>query len=197
MAGYLYLAIPGSAVAYALWFRGIRALPATSVAFLGLLSPVVATAAGWLILGQELTPGQVLGAVIVLTALVAGQTRDTGTALLVSTSQPGDDPHRGATTSSPSTLRPRSLGRSMSPTSPAVPCTPLLASRTSPRAFDAAAAFPGDQLDVLLVAARWAPSEFNSQPWRFLAGRRGEPAFDALLAALDPATGSGRATRWC
>ena len=39
---------------------------------------------------------------------------------------------------------------------------------------------------MLLEAARWAPSAQNSQPWRFLVTRRGEPAHDRLFAALAP-----------
>ncbi|MFJ5120061.1 EamA family transporter [Kitasatospora sp. NPDC088548] len=75
LLGYGYLGLIGAAVAYALWFRGIRALPPTSVTFLGLLSPVVATALGWLALGQDLSPVQALGALIVLGSLVAAQTQ--------------------------------------------------------------------------------------------------------------------------
>ncbi|MGK5549005.1 EamA family transporter [Streptomyces sp. URMC 127] len=73
LAGYGYLAVIGSALAYALWFRGIRLLSPTEVTFLGLLSPLVATAVGWLALGQELTPAQGFGAVVVLGSLVAAQ----------------------------------------------------------------------------------------------------------------------------
>ncbi|MCE6997949.1 EamA family transporter [Saccharothrix sp. S26] len=73
VGGFAYLGVIGGAVAYALWFRGIRVLAATQVTFLGLLSPVVATAVGWLVLGQGLTPVQVLGAVVVLGALVVSQ----------------------------------------------------------------------------------------------------------------------------
>lgn len=75
VAGYAYLALVGSAVAYALWFRGLRELVPTEVTFLGLLSPVVATALGWLVLDQHLTALQVLGGLIVLAALVAAQLR--------------------------------------------------------------------------------------------------------------------------
>lgn len=71
--GYLYLGLVGAALTYALWFRGLRALPPSSVSFLALLSPVVATALGWLVLGQDLTPLQVLGALVVLGSLVAAQ----------------------------------------------------------------------------------------------------------------------------
>ncbi|MFD0199910.1 EamA family transporter [Saccharothrix carnea] len=73
VGGFLYLGVIGGALAYALWFRGIRVLPATQVTFLGLLSPVVATLVGWLVLDQGLTAWQVLGAVVVLGALVVAQ----------------------------------------------------------------------------------------------------------------------------
>ncbi|MEU6154285.1 EamA family transporter [Actinosynnema sp. NPDC047251] len=75
VAGYAYLALIGAALSYSLWFRGVKLLAATEVTFLGLLSPVVATTVGWLALGQDLTVAQVLGAVIVLAALVVAQTK--------------------------------------------------------------------------------------------------------------------------
>lgn len=77
LAGYGYLSVIGAALAYALWFRGIRALPPTNVTFLGLLSPLVATTLGWLVLDQDLTVGQSLGGLVVLAALVAAQVRKT------------------------------------------------------------------------------------------------------------------------
>lgn len=46
---------------------------ARSGAFLGLLSPVVATALGWSVLGQSLTAPQLAGAPLVLAAVVAPQ----------------------------------------------------------------------------------------------------------------------------
>ncbi|TDB78946.1 EamA family transporter [Actinomadura sp. KC216] len=72
--GFAYLGLVGTAIAYALWFRGIDRLPATSVSLLGLTNPMVATMAGLLILGQTLTPWQIVGFTIALGALVAGQT---------------------------------------------------------------------------------------------------------------------------
>ena len=71
--GFLYLATAPTAVAYALWFRGIAALPAQRVAFLVLLSPVVATTIGWLALGQSLGALQLAGMPIALGSLVAAQ----------------------------------------------------------------------------------------------------------------------------
>ncbi|MEV0319174.1 EamA family transporter [Streptomyces sp. NPDC050658] len=73
IAGYAYLGIIGTAIAYALWFRGIERLPASSVSFLGLTNPVVATLAGLLLLGQTLTPWQVGGLVLVVASVLLGQ----------------------------------------------------------------------------------------------------------------------------
>ncbi|MET8307505.1 EamA family transporter [Micromonospora sp. NPDC005173] len=73
LAGYGYLATVGTALAYWLWFRGIAALPATSVAFLALLSPITAAVLGWLALSQTLRPVQVLGLVVALAGTLLGQ----------------------------------------------------------------------------------------------------------------------------
>ena len=75
VAGYAYLTIIGSALAYALWFRGLRGLSPTDVTFLGLLSPVMATLLGWLLLDQRLTTAQIVGGLVVLAALVTAQIR--------------------------------------------------------------------------------------------------------------------------
>jgi probable blue pigment (indigoidine) exporter len=71
--GFLYLATVNTAVAYALWLRGVGALPAGQVTFLALLSPVVAAAVGWALLGQALGPAQLLGAALALAAVVLAQ----------------------------------------------------------------------------------------------------------------------------
>ncbi|MER7578567.1 EamA family transporter [Kitasatospora sp. NPDC097691] len=76
--GYAYLCLIGAAVTYVLWFRGLRSLPPTSLSFLSLLSPVVATVIGWLALGQNLSPLQALGALVVLGSLVVAQTQRPG-----------------------------------------------------------------------------------------------------------------------
>ncbi len=73
VAGYGYLGLFGTALAYALWFRGLERLPASSVAFLGLVNPIVATLAGLVLLGQTLTPWQLAGLALVLTGVLLGQ----------------------------------------------------------------------------------------------------------------------------
>ncbi|KQM16192.1 ABC transporter permease [Plantibacter sp. Leaf171] len=70
VGGYAYLAVVGTALAYALWFRGIGVLPVGSVSFLGLLSPVVAVLLGVAVLGEGLSLGQLLGIGVVAGSLV-------------------------------------------------------------------------------------------------------------------------------
>jgi nitroreductase len=65
---------------------------------------------------------------------------------------------------------------------------PLLATRFSPLAFDPDHHLTAADEDVLLEAARWAPSAGNSQPWLFDVRRRGTPGHDALVARLAPST---------
>lgn len=73
VAGYLWLGIIGGLVAYTLWFTGIRNLPVTATALLGLLSPLVAAALGVLVAGETLNPIQLVGFGLALAALAAGQ----------------------------------------------------------------------------------------------------------------------------
>jgi probable blue pigment (indigoidine) exporter len=75
VAGYAYLSLVGAALAYTLWFRGISALPVGSITFLSLLSPVVAVLAGWAVLGQALSPGQLVGAGVVIGAVLVATLR--------------------------------------------------------------------------------------------------------------------------
>ena len=75
VTGYLYLGVVGTAVAYWLWFRGVGRLPATSVAFLTLLSPLSAAVIGWAALSQALAPLQLLGMAIAFGGTLLGQAR--------------------------------------------------------------------------------------------------------------------------
>ena len=61
---------------------------------------------------------------------------------------------------------------------------PLFLERWSPRAFTTDE-IPEAALFSILEAARWAPSSYNSQPWRFVYARRGTPHWDALLGLLN------------
>lgn len=71
-AGYLWLGAFGGLAAYTLWFRGIGRLPVTSVAMLGLLSPIAAAALGAAVLGETFAPLQLAGFALALIAIVGG-----------------------------------------------------------------------------------------------------------------------------
>jgi len=73
LVGFVYLGVIGTGLAYALWFRGIDKLKASAVSSLGLMSPVVATLIGFVLLHQTLTPIQLVGMGIVLISVLVGQ----------------------------------------------------------------------------------------------------------------------------
>lgn len=62
-----------------------------------------------------------------------------------------------------------------------------IAKRWSPRAFDASKSVSHAQIIALLEAARWAPSSYNDQPWRFIVcdktsnPKAWQAAFDCLM----------------
>lgn len=64
------------------------------------------------------------------------------------------------------------------------PIHPLFTQRWSPRAFTGEA-ISEEQLLMLLEAARWAPSAYNAQPWRWIHVRRDTahwaPIFESLV----------------
>ncbi len=71
------------------------------------------------------------------------------------------------------------------PRQPDRPVAPFFIDRWSPRAFDGSD-MPEEDLLTLFEAARWAPSAFNSQPWRFLYARRGDGHWEPFLDLLIP-----------
>ena len=73
LAGFAWLAVVGTGAAYANWFAGIQRLPVGIISFLGLLSPLVATLAGWALLDQSLNATQLVGAALVLAAVITPQ----------------------------------------------------------------------------------------------------------------------------
>jgi nitroreductase len=68
---------------------------------------------------------------------------------------------------------------------------PLLSSRWSPTTFDPAYKLPRADIELLLEAARWAPSAGNSQPWAFIVGCRGDDVHQRLVRHL-----AGSSARW-
>lgn len=68
-----------------------------------------------------------------------------------------------------------------------IPIDPTLANRWSGRAYDASKPVTHEQIIALLEAARWAPSCFGDQPWRFIVWDKNTDAtswqqgFDCLV----------------
>lgn len=63
------------------------------------------------------------------------------------------------------------------------PIQPSMLSRVSSRSFSDER-LSEEELMSLLEAARWAPSSYNNQPWRFVYARRGEKEWDTLFNVL-------------
>ncbi len=68
---------------------------------------------------------------------------------------------------------------------PRHPVHPLFVERWSPRAFDSSV-LPDADLMTIFEAARWAPSAFNAQPWRFLYAKREDADWERFLNLLIP-----------
>jgi nitroreductase len=64
------------------------------------------------------------------------------------------------------------------------PINAILATRRSPRSYKPDHQISSSDLLALLEAARWAPSAFNGQPWRFFVGVRGDEVFTEILSSL-------------
>ncbi|UWQ33334.1 DMT family transporter [Leisingera sp. M527] len=75
IAGLAYMSLIGGALTYILWFRGLARIEPSQVSLLGVLSPLSAVILGWLLLGETLTPNQMLGAALALFSLWLGQSR--------------------------------------------------------------------------------------------------------------------------
>ena len=65
-----------------------------------------------------------------------------------------------------------------------VPVHEIIATRRSPRSFNETATISTEDLTAILEAARWAPSAFNGQPWRFFVGKRGDEVFTQIMTSL-------------
>ena len=72
-AGYLWIAIMGTGVAYWCWFTGLTRMTAGATALVGLLNPVVGTVLGVIFAGEAFGWPQAFGMALVLGGVLAGQ----------------------------------------------------------------------------------------------------------------------------
>jgi len=73
IGGFLYLGLPATVIANALWFRSIRRLPAAAVSLVGLLNPVAGTIVGVALAHEVFGSSQALGLLLVLGGILVGQ----------------------------------------------------------------------------------------------------------------------------
>lgn len=73
LIGFAWLSVIGGALTYIFWFRGLARIEPSAIASLGLLSPLVATSVGWLLLNQDLTPLQLGGFFVAIISLWLSQ----------------------------------------------------------------------------------------------------------------------------
>lgn len=73
IAGFAYVSLVATALAYLAWFAGMRRLGPGAVGLIGLLNPVTGVALGALVAGEALTARQLVGLAVVLAGIAVGQ----------------------------------------------------------------------------------------------------------------------------
>jgi probable blue pigment (indigoidine) exporter len=73
LGGFAFLGLVGTVLAYVVWFRGLRELPAAAVSLVGLLNPVAGTLVGVALAGEAFGIAQAAGMLLVLLGVLAGQ----------------------------------------------------------------------------------------------------------------------------
>ena len=73
VAGFAWIAVAGTGLAYFCWFRGLSRMPAGAAALVGLVNPVVGTVLGVVFASEAFGPTQAVGMVLVLGGVLAGQ----------------------------------------------------------------------------------------------------------------------------
>lgn len=70
--GFVYVALISTALAYVVWFSGLRHLTPARVGIVGLLNPVTGVLLGVLLTGEAFGPAQIIGFALVLAGIVLG-----------------------------------------------------------------------------------------------------------------------------
>jgi probable blue pigment (indigoidine) exporter len=73
VAGFAYVGLVATALAYVAWFTGLRHLDAAAVGLVGLLNPVTGVLLGTTLAGDHLTIGQLVGLALVLVGVTLGR----------------------------------------------------------------------------------------------------------------------------
>ncbi|MEU1520417.1 EamA family transporter [Streptomyces sp. NPDC005811] len=77
LLAFAYVSLVATALAFVVWFTGLRHLPAGTVGLIGLLNPVTGVVLGTAIAGEALTVQQLAGLALVLSGVTLGRPRRT------------------------------------------------------------------------------------------------------------------------
>ncbi len=61
---------------------------------------------------------------------------------------------------------------------------PIIMKRWSPRSFNPDKKVEKEKIRRFIEAARWAPSSFNEQPWRFIIGQKGDAIWEKMVSTM-------------
>ncbi len=78
LAGYAYVAVVATALAFVCWFAALRRLPTGTVGLVGLLNPVTGMLLGTMLAGEDLTGRQLVGMAMVIIGVLLGQPERVG-----------------------------------------------------------------------------------------------------------------------
>ncbi|MFJ4686916.1 DMT family transporter [Streptomyces sp. NPDC091377] len=80
LLAFAYVAVIATALAFVVWFAGLRRLPSGTVGLVGLLNPVTGVLLGVAVAGEPFAVQQVCGLALVLAGVVLGRPRSAGRA---------------------------------------------------------------------------------------------------------------------
>ncbi len=72
LGAFAYLSLAGTALAFVLWFNGIRRLPVAGPPLLGLAAPITGAVLGWLVLNEALSALQIIGFALTIGSIAYG-----------------------------------------------------------------------------------------------------------------------------
>ncbi|WP_368498670.1 DMT family transporter [Herbiconiux sp. A18JL235] len=75
IAGFAYVSLVATALAFVAWFTGLKHLRAGTVGVIGLLNPVTGVVLGTVIAGEAFGPAEAVGTALVLLGVLAGRVR--------------------------------------------------------------------------------------------------------------------------
>jgi drug/metabolite transporter (DMT)-like permease len=113
-----YVIVLGTVVPYTLVLAGMRVIGAARAGLLGMLEPVAAAVAAWLVLGESMTGVQVVGGFVVLAGVALAETARAGSAAVLPDAVP---PRSGPSHAAPSHAPPSHVPPSHPPPSHASP----------------------------------------------------------------------------